>query len=235
MERINKQQLFFSHTWQNDNLNRDNHKRVYELSQKLKEIGWSIWIDEDNIIGNIDAAMVNGIDGADVIIVCLTEEYCRKINKTANNPRERDNCLKEWTYANIRKKLMVPIIMESSLLNQMNWPPGIVSLYFGSTFYINASDNNLNDAVNNINKLLLKYKIQQYNENKNDIKKNNYIKNNIQKVKNLLYLFKETSKKIEQIEKIKNRRETDPIISNRKLKLIHNRWKSTGQLKEIYI
>ena len=39
MEEINKKQLFFSHTWQNDNLNRNNHKRVYELSQKLKELG----------------------------------------------------------------------------------------------------------------------------------------------------------------------------------------------------
>lgn len=228
MEEINKKQLFFSHTWQNDNLNRDNHKRVYELSQKLKELGWSIWIDEDNIMGNIDAAMVNGIDGADVIIVCLTEQYCKKINKTANNPRERDNCLKEWTYANIRKKLMIPIIMESSLLNQTNWPPGIISLYFGSTFYINASDNNLNNAVNNINKLLLKYKIQQYNKNNNKdkIKNKNHFKNKIQTVANLLYFNKQ---------KPVDRRHSVPIISTTKRNLIHNRWKSTGQIKEISI
>jgi len=221
MEIKNKKQLFFSHTWQNDKLNRDNHKRVYELSEKIKQYGWSVWIDEDNIIGNIDAAMAMGIDNADVIIVCLTEEYCKKVNETANDPRRRDNCLKEWTYANARNKLMIPIIMEPCLSNISNWPPGIVSLYFGSTLYINASNSDLNVAIANINKLLLKYNLQP--KNKNNI---NNIKNITQKIKNLLYINKLGSE---------TKRKSLPILLTPKPKLIHNRWKSTGQLKEIYI
>ena len=105
-------QLFFSHTWSRDKLDRDNHKRVYELAKKLQMCGWSVWIDEDDMIGNIDAAMATGIENADAIIVCLTSTYCIKINETAKNPRLRDNCLKEWTYANTRNKLItVPIII----------------------------------------------------------------------------------------------------------------------------
>ena len=136
-------QLFFSHTWQADKLGRDTHARVYQLAKLMERYGWSIWIDEDNMKGNIDAAMASGIDGADAVIVCLTENYCKKVNETARNPRKRDNCLKEWTYANIRNKLMIPVVMEPELLVLNNWPPGIVSLHFGSTLYINASMNGL--------------------------------------------------------------------------------------------
>jgi hypothetical protein len=150
-------QLFFSHTWQHDKLGRDTHARVYELAKLMERSGWSIWIDEDNMKGNIDAAMASGIDDADAIIVCLTENYCKKVNETARNPRKRDNCLKEWTYANIRNKLMIPVIMEPELLALNNWPPGIVSLHFGSTLYINASMNCLYNSTFELNKQLNQY------------------------------------------------------------------------------
>jgi len=140
---LSKKQLFFSHTWQSDKLGRNTHTRVYELAKMMKRCGWSIWIDEDNMKGNIDAAMASGIDGSDAVIVCLTENYCKKVNETARDPRKRDNCLKEWTYANTRNKLMIPVIMEPTLLSLNNWPAGIVSLYFGSTLYVNASMDNL--------------------------------------------------------------------------------------------
>ena len=164
-----KRQLFFSHTWKYDNLNRNNHKRVYDLAKKLQQCGWSIWIDEDNIIGNIDAAMAIGIDNSDAILVCLTEAYCKKVNETANNQRKRDNCLKEWTYANSRNKLIIPVIMEPKLLNMENWPPGIITLQFGSTLYVNASSNNLNSAVININNMLHQYNLSPQNNRFNSI------------------------------------------------------------------
>jgi len=152
-----KRQLFFSHTWKNDNLNRDNHARVCELAKKLETCGWSVWIDENNLYGNIDAAMVNGIDNAEVVMVCLTDTYCRKVHETANDPRKRDNCLKEWTYANARNKLMIPIVMEPCLLDMNKWPPGVVSLYFGSTLYMDGSEGNLNNCANEVDILLKKY------------------------------------------------------------------------------
>ena len=84
--RTSNRQLFFSHTWKKDRLDRNNHDRVYKLAQQLRRCGWSIWIDEENLIGNIDAEMAIGIDNADAIIICLTEEYFIKVNETAMNP-----------------------------------------------------------------------------------------------------------------------------------------------------
>ena len=152
-----KKQLFFSHTWKRDKQDRDNHQRVYELARNLRKYGWTTWFDEEDMGGNIDAAMANGIDNADVILVCLTEEYCKKVNETAKDPRKRDNCLKEWTYSNIQGKLMIPVIMESCLYNVSNWPPGVVSLYFGSTLYLDATSDNLENAIISINKTSVSY------------------------------------------------------------------------------
>jgi hypothetical protein len=153
MDQDNKQ-LFFSHTWRPDNLGRNNHTRVHELVKKMRNLGWTTWFDEEDMGGNIDAAMAEGIDHAEAILVCLTETYCKKVNETAKDPRKRDNCLKEWTYANTRNKLMIPVIMEPDLLNTNNWPPGIVSLYLGSTLYVNASNDDLNEPIESIEKFL---------------------------------------------------------------------------------
>jgi len=157
-------QLFFSHTWRPDNIGRNTHDRVYELVKKLRDNGWTTWFDEEDMGGNIDAAMAEGIDNADAILVCLTETYCKKVNNTAKNPRNRDNCLKEWTYANTRNKLLIPVIMEPCLLNPSEWPPGIVSLYLGSTLYIDATNDDLSNAVIFANKFLLKHGLQPNNK-----------------------------------------------------------------------
>ena len=77
-EMVDNKQLFFSHTWKKDNLGRDNHERVYELARNMRKYGWSTWFDEDDMGGNIDAAMASGIDDSEVVIICLTEMYCKK-------------------------------------------------------------------------------------------------------------------------------------------------------------
>jgi hypothetical protein len=243
----NNRQLFFSHTWQKDNLNRNNHKRVYELAKKLEKCGWTIWIDEELMIGNIDAAMATGIDNAEAIIVCLTENYCLKVNETAKNPHKRDNCLKEWTYANMRNKLMIPVVMEPKLLSMNNWPPGVVSLYFGSTLYINGT-NNLNTTVIVINKLLEQYRLHPKNRNINLTNNITASQSNIMEIlKNIntslaldktktnstsfrnLFNYLSLNRKFQQ-----KRRQSNPAPS-----IIRNKYRfskramSTGQLKEI--
>jgi len=250
---MENKQLFFSHTWIRDNLNRDNHKRVYELAKKLRLFGWSIWIDEENLIGNIDAGMALGIDNADAIIVCLTETYFKKVNETANNPRLRDNCLKEWTYANARNKLMIPVIMESVLLDINNWPPGIISLHFGSTLYVDGTNDNLYDTAICIHRLLLQFGLHPkiFNTKKKEnirdiIKKVNTIlsvdatlkktQDNLSKKNLLKYL--PFNKKVCSLGKYDIRRNSDTQVlkeSSNRLYKMHKKWRSTGQLTSISI
>ena len=87
-----KKQLFLSHTWHFDKYNRNTHERVNILAQGLRKYGWTTWFDEDDMLGNIDAAMALGIDNCDCVLVCLTEQYCLKVNKSAQDPYIHDNC-----------------------------------------------------------------------------------------------------------------------------------------------
>lgn len=191
-------QLFFSHAWSNDYLNRNTHDRVINLVELIQNFGWTTWLDEDDMYGNIDAAIVNGIDNADAIIICLTGKYCDKINRASNDPRIRDNCLKEWTYANARNKLMIPIIMEPELLDKKNYQNGIISLYFGSTLYIDASKDSLICPAKNLSNLLKRYQLTPINNefnNENIIRK---IKQNenILRFKNIIFKVITNNKKV---------------------------------------
>ena len=155
-------QLFFSHTWHKDNMGRNTHDRVVNIAKSLKSKGWNIWIDEENMKNNIDAAMAEGIENSDVVLVFLTEMYIKKVNNAAKNPRLRDNCLKEWTYANVLNKLIIPIVFEPSLLNIMNWPSGIIQLYLGSTLYIDCIYNDSKLCAFKIHEYLIKLKLKPY-------------------------------------------------------------------------
>ena len=154
---INKKiNLFFSHDW---GLNNTNHIKVSNIVKNLKNKGYTCWLDEENMMGNIDAAMADGIDNSEAIIICITNNYCNKINNTSRDMNKRDNCLKEWTYANARNKLLIPIIMEKDMLNINNWPMGIVSMYLGSLFYIDFTNDIIDSSINDFVKLLNNYKI----------------------------------------------------------------------------
>ena len=186
-----KKQIFFSHTWRPDNLYRDNHKRVKKLVKELKLLNWTCWLDEEEMFGNIDACMSNGIQNADAILIFITEEYCKKINDGANNPYIRDNCLKEWNYSTNKQKLLIPVINEPCLLNTSCWPDGIINLYFGSTFYIDyTEDNNITNVAKNITYLLSKYNIYPL---KSDIFKNYRLYNYINSI---IFINKINKKKI---------------------------------------
>ena len=55
-------QIFISHAWGNDELNRDNHKRCIKLSELLEKNGYTTWIDNNEMFGNIDSAIMKGIN-----------------------------------------------------------------------------------------------------------------------------------------------------------------------------
>lgn len=152
-------QLFLSHAWCPDELARDNHARVERLLRALEQLGWSTWYDENNIQGNMDASVADGIEAADAVIVCLTRKYCEKINQSARSPWSRDWCLKEWTYANARRKLLVPVIMEPSMKSPRDWPVGTVLLELASQLCVDASYDEIERAAPAIHRLLSRHNL----------------------------------------------------------------------------
>jgi hypothetical protein len=64
---MTKENLFLSHTWGVDTLNRNIHERVRMLKNALVKLGWKVWFDEDRLIlgCNLDSEMANGIKKSD--------------------------------------------------------------------------------------------------------------------------------------------------------------------------
>ncbi len=178
---VHKKNLFMSHTWRYDELNRDTHERVKLISNALKELGYTTWFDEDDMVnGNIDISMAEGIDNCDCFIVCLTKNYIKKINEASKNMLIRDNCYKEFNYANVSNKIMIPLILEP----EINRLSGIIGLYLGNQYFIDFSFSDFKskafyDSIEKLDIALKKYKIIE-----NSIKKHT---EQISKFKSKLY------------------------------------------------
>ena len=95
--------------------------------------------------GNVDAAMVSGIQGCVVFAPLLTSAYVRKVNEASTNPRVRRNCKKEWDFANVACKVMLPVNFEPSLSHTQN--QGVISLYTGSMLHVEGGGDDVEETA----------------------------------------------------------------------------------------
>ena len=130
--------IFLSHSWSDTDDRRSVHNIVSLINKKLKE-DESTWFDEDKIIDDIDGSIVRGIEECSMFVSFLTKTYIKKICSAECNPKVRDNCYKEFSYAQLCKKPCIAVIMEKDLLDVSNWDSGIVKLYLGNKLYIDGT------------------------------------------------------------------------------------------------
>lgn len=167
--------IFLSHAWGTDHENRNNHHRVKLLSKQLISKGYSVWFDENDIIGNIDNSIIKGITNSQVVIVCLTEKYCNKINNSVYHNSPNDNCYKEWNYTLFCKKKILATIMEVSMHDIYTKNKGVVQMYLNNSLYVDFSEN-LEDNFSKLLKTLQYYQIFPYINTKLFVKNDYYKK-----------------------------------------------------------
>ena len=153
--------IFISHAWGFDELNRDNHKRCLEIYNKLTDNGFLVWIDESDMKTNIDLSITNGIDDAKIILICLTKKYCDKINYSVYNNMPQDNCYKEWNYSIFRQKYIIPILMEEQMKTIYCKEKGIIQMYLNNMLYIDASSN-IDRAIDELINRLKEYNLYRF-------------------------------------------------------------------------
>jgi len=141
MKNRKKKQIFLSHAWGQDEEGRDNHQRVIQLANKLKSQGYTVWIDQEQIYGNIDKSIMEGIKNCDLVVFCLTDKYINKINNAVYNNIPSDNCYKEWSFTLFLKKQIIPIVMETSVRNNFLKDFGVIQMYLSNILYIDFSKN----------------------------------------------------------------------------------------------
>ena len=157
--------IFISNAWGKDELDRDNHERCKLIAQKLIDYGYTVWIDSNEIYGNIDSSIMNGINNCKIVLVCLTRKYCNKINNCAVNQLTNDNCYKEWNYSLFKQKIIIPILMEPSMINHFLQNEGIIQMYLNSFMFIDFTKN-LQDDFNILCKSLRKNNLFNFEEKK---------------------------------------------------------------------
>lgn len=165
--------IFISHNWGLDSIGIDNHKKCKIIADELILRGYSVWFDENDMVKNIDDKIMEGINNSKIVIVCLTEKYCKKIEDGVRYQRINDNCYKEWNYTLLKSKKIIPIIMEKDLMNKP--ASQIIQMYINSIFYIDMSES-INENIELLCKDLKEYKIYSSNEiNVSEIIINNII------------------------------------------------------------
>jgi WD40 repeat protein len=138
--------VFLTHAWGVDELNRDNHERVATINDALKSTGFITWFDSERMTGDIADQMVTGIDNASVIIVFVTQRYMEKVNGSNAN----DNCRKEFKYAAQKKSStkMIPVVMEPHMKDIRGSWTGLVQMELGNILYVDFSnDNDFQSAI----------------------------------------------------------------------------------------
>ena len=87
-----KYHAFLTHDWGTDGEGRDNHERVIRVCHALRaRAGLSIWLDEDEMRGDVNQQMTDGIEDSACVIAFVTRRYIEKAGGKGANGAD-DNC-----------------------------------------------------------------------------------------------------------------------------------------------
>ncbi|CAF3937458.1 unnamed protein product [Rotaria sordida] len=102
-----------------------------QVHDKLVQAGYRIWIDFDQMHGNVMDAMAQAIEQSHAIIICMSEHY------------QRSNfCRAEAQYAFQRKLKMIPILLQKHYK-----PDGWLSFLISQLLYIDFTKHDFSKAI----------------------------------------------------------------------------------------
>ncbi|XP_072035236.1 uncharacterized protein [Amphiura filiformis] len=97
----------------------NSQERAIYIRDKLREHGYNVWLDLDEMKGNILDAMANAVEDSTVVLMCMSEAY-----------KDSYNCRSEATYAYKLKRPIIPLLMEEGYA-----PDGWLGLILGTRLY----------------------------------------------------------------------------------------------------
>jgi hypothetical protein len=102
-----------------------------QLYEELTKAGYRVWIDFDQMHGNVMDAMAEAIERSHTIIICMSEQY-----------RRSNYCRAEAHYAFQRQRKIVPV-----LLQQHYKPDGWLLFLIGQLLYIDFNKYEFGRAI----------------------------------------------------------------------------------------
>ena len=106
--------------------NHDSKDLVVQICDSLRQQGFRIWLDLDEMRGETLETMAQAIERASLVVICLTEKY-----------KESANCQSEAQYAYRLNKPILPLVFQSKYK-----PTGWLGMIVGTKFYIDFTKRN---------------------------------------------------------------------------------------------
>ncbi|XP_071826278.1 uncharacterized protein [Apostichopus japonicus] len=98
--------IMVSYSWDGGN----GEKRARNIARNLKSRGFKVWIDVDEMTGSLLDAMAEAVNNSYLFILCVSDGY-----------RKSNNCRLEAKYANGQKKVLLPVLVDSTLTSRKDW------------------------------------------------------------------------------------------------------------------
>eukprot|EP00290_Baffinella_frigidus_P005559 CAMPEP_0180116170 /NCGR_PEP_ID=MMETSP0986-20121125/218_1 /TAXON_ID=697907 /ORGANISM="non described non described, Strain CCMP2293" /LENGTH=292 /DNA_ID=CAMNT_0022054911 /DNA_START=199 /DNA_END=1077 /DNA_ORIENTATION=- len=150
--RLPGTQIFLTHDWADDELGRSNHARVKHVYLRLKAMGITAWFDEEEMRGDINGKMAEGIDNAKTVGVFVTKRYIDKASGKGD-AGANDNCKFEFDYALRQKGVdkIIVLVMEPRCRTTADWD-GVVGGKLGGKLFIDLSQDGpaFEDGINRL-------------------------------------------------------------------------------------
>ncbi|XP_033102508.1 uncharacterized protein LOC117105466 [Anneissia japonica] len=102
----------------------DVQPRIIKLKEKLQKEGYNVWMDIDQMEGDILGAMAAAVENASVILSCISKKY-----------KDSTSCRTEATYAYKQNKPIIPLMVEENYV-----PDGWLGALIGTLIYFPLFD-----------------------------------------------------------------------------------------------
>ena len=110
-------QTMISYQW-------DSQADAVRIKEALEEQGYKVWMDIEQMSGNIYEKMSEAVETSDLIIVCMSGKY-----------EVSENCNRELQYAQDLRKKIIPVKIEREYK-----PRGPLRLIVSGALYVDFSD-----------------------------------------------------------------------------------------------
>ncbi|XP_033750309.1 uncharacterized protein LOC117334666 [Pecten maximus] len=107
-----EQHIMISYNWADQRM-------LLKVRDCLQEVGYKVWMDVDNMEGDILDAMARAVENAHIVLMCYSEKY-----------KESKNCRTEAQYAYQVSKEIIPVLMQTKYK-----PDGWLGILVGSKLF----------------------------------------------------------------------------------------------------
>ena len=108
-----------------------NKELCKQLYDQLVQMGYRVWIDFDQMHGNVMDAMAHAIEQSHTVIICLSEDY-----------RKSNYCRAEAHYAFQRQRKIVPVLLQKHYK-----PDGWLLFLIGQLLYVDFTKHEFSQAM----------------------------------------------------------------------------------------